>query len=83
MRCFVAFAPYIRPKYAISVVVEHGGSGSSMAAPIARDILAHVLELDKQGCVIPILQFLFRLPWLLLLSTSALVFIGALALFSF
>ena len=46
---FVAFAPYIRPKYAISVVVEHGGSGSSMAAPIARDILDHVLELDKQG----------------------------------
>ena len=46
---FVAFAPHIRPKYAISVVVEHGGSGSSMAAPIARDILDHVLELDKQG----------------------------------
>ena len=48
---FVAFAPYKRPKYAISLVVEHGGSGSSMAAPIARDILKHVLELDKQGVV--------------------------------
>jgi penicillin-binding protein 2 len=48
---FVAFAPYKRPKYAISLVVEHGGSGSSMAAPIARDILDHVLELDKQGAV--------------------------------
>ena len=30
----------------------------------------------------PILQLLFRLPWLLLLSTSVLVFIGALALYS-
>ena len=48
---FVAFAPYKRPKYAISLVVEHGGSGSTMAAPIARDILDHVLKLDKQGAV--------------------------------
>ena len=48
---FVAFAPYQRPKYAISLVVEHGGSGSSMAAPIARDILDHVLELDEQEAV--------------------------------
>ena len=48
---FVAFAPYQRPKYAISLVVEHGGSGSSMAAPIARDILDHVLALDKQEAV--------------------------------
>ena len=48
---FVAFAPYQRPKYAISLVVEHGGSGSSMAAPIARDILNHVLELDEQEAV--------------------------------
>ena len=36
---FVAFAPYDNPKYAISVVVEHGGGGSTAAAPIARDIL--------------------------------------------
>ncbi len=36
---FVAFAPYDKPKYAISVVVEHGGGGSKAAAPIARDIL--------------------------------------------
>ena len=48
---FVAFAPYKRPKYAISLVVEHGGSGSSMAAPIARDILDHMLEQDTQGSV--------------------------------
>ena len=30
---FVAYAPVRDPKYAISVVVEHGGSGSSSAAP--------------------------------------------------
>jgi penicillin-binding protein 2 len=48
---FVAFAPYKSPKYAISLVVEHGGSGSSMAAPIARDILDHVLKLDRQGAI--------------------------------
>ena len=43
---FVAFAPYERPRYAISVIVEHGGSGSSAAAPIASDILDFMLKLD-------------------------------------
>jgi penicillin-binding protein 2 len=43
---FVAFAPYRKPRYAIAVVVEHGGSGSKAAAPIARDIMAKALELD-------------------------------------
>ena len=33
---FVAFAPVEDPKYAISVLVEHGGSGSSAAAPVAK-----------------------------------------------
>ncbi len=36
---FVSFAPYQSPKYACSVVVEHGMGGSTAAAPIARDIL--------------------------------------------
>ena len=36
---FVGYAPVKDPKYAIAVVVEHGGSGSSVAAPMARDIL--------------------------------------------
>jgi penicillin-binding protein 2 len=35
---FVGFAPINEPRYAISVVVEHGGGGSSDAAPVARDI---------------------------------------------
>ena len=41
---FIAFAPYSDPKYAISVVVEHGGSGGSTAAPIAKKIIKKVIE---------------------------------------
>ena len=41
---FIAFAPYKDPKYAISVVVEHGGSGGSTAAPIAKKIIKKVLD---------------------------------------
>ena len=44
---FVAFAPVSDPKYAISVVVEHGGSGSSSAAPIAKQVIKKVLERDS------------------------------------
>ncbi len=36
---FIGFAPADAPRYAVSVVVEHGGGGSAVAAPIARDIL--------------------------------------------
>jgi penicillin-binding protein 2 len=41
---FVAYAPVSDPKYAISVLVEHGGSGSSAAAPLAKKIIKKVLE---------------------------------------
>ena len=41
---FVAFAPYEAPKYAVSVVVEHGGGGSAVAAPIARDMLLRAMS---------------------------------------
>ncbi|MDC0938020.1 penicillin-binding transpeptidase domain-containing protein, partial [Pelagibacteraceae bacterium] len=41
---FIAFAPYKDPKYAISVVVEHGGSGGKTAAPIAKKVIKKVLE---------------------------------------
>ena len=41
---FVAFAPYKDPKYAISVVIEHGGSGGSAAAPIAKKVIKKVIE---------------------------------------
>ncbi|TPE53591.1 penicillin-binding protein 2 [Amaricoccus solimangrovi] len=40
---FIAFAPYDKPRYAIAQIVEHGGGGSAVAAPIARDILLYAL----------------------------------------
>ncbi len=40
---FVDFAPHDAPKYAVAVVVEHGGGGSTAAAPIARDITLQAL----------------------------------------
>ncbi|MBQ2260668.1 MAG: penicillin-binding protein 2 [Loktanella sp.] len=36
---FVGYAPLENPRYAVSVIVEHGGGGSATAAPIARDII--------------------------------------------
>lgn len=43
---FIAFAPYDAPRYAVSVVVEHGNAGAQAAAPIARDIMIDVLTRD-------------------------------------
>jgi penicillin-binding protein 2 len=40
---FVCYAPYDNPKYAVAQIVEHGGGGSAVAAPIARDILLYAL----------------------------------------
>jgi penicillin-binding protein 2 len=39
---FVGYAPVDNPQYVCSVIVEHGGSGSGAAAPIARDLLHEV-----------------------------------------
>ena len=41
---FIAFAPYKNPRYSISVVVEHGGAGSSGAAPIAKKVIKKLLQ---------------------------------------
>lgn len=46
---FVAYAPTDDPKYAISVIVEHGEGGSSTAAPVARDIMAEAMRLNSRG----------------------------------
>lgn len=43
---FVGFAPVEKPKYAVSVVIEHGGYGSIAAAPVARDILRKAQGLE-------------------------------------
>ena len=41
---FVGYAPADAPRYAIAVVVEHGGGGSTAAAPIARDIILRAMS---------------------------------------
>jgi penicillin-binding protein 2 len=46
---FVAYAPYEQPRYALSVVVEHGNAGGTAAAPIARDIMTEALRRDPAG----------------------------------
>lgn len=43
---FVAFGPTENPRYAVSVLVEHGGGGSAAAAPVGRDIMREVLLRD-------------------------------------
>ena len=39
---FVGYMPHDKPKYAVSVVIEHGGSGASTAAPIAKQIFQFI-----------------------------------------
>lgn len=43
---FMAYAPHDNPKYAVAVIVEHGRSGSGIAAPIASKILEEAIKLD-------------------------------------
>ena len=45
---FVGFAPLDDPKIAIAIVIEHGGSGSRTAAPIARQLIDYYL-IDRLG----------------------------------
>lgn len=46
---FVCYAPVHKPRYCCAVVVEHGGGGSKVAAPIARDILLETQRRDPAG----------------------------------
>ena len=46
---FVAYAPVKNPRYAIAVVVEHGGSGAKVAAPIGHDVMLETLKRDPSG----------------------------------
>tara|TARA_Y100000590_G_scaffold164519_1_gene188498 strand:+ start:4357 stop:6153 length:1797 start_codon:yes stop_codon:yes gene_type:complete len=42
---FVGYMPSKKPKYSISVIVEHGGSGASTAAPIAKQVFSYINDL--------------------------------------
>ncbi len=41
---YIAFAPYKNPRYSISVLVEHGGSGSKAAAPLASKLIKKIID---------------------------------------
>ena len=44
---FIAFAPYKNPRYSISVLIEHGGSGSKIAAPLANKLIKKIIDRHK------------------------------------
>ncbi len=44
---FVCFAPVDNPRYAASVVIEHGMGGSRAAAPVAQDVLTYLFDQEK------------------------------------
>ena len=47
---FVSFAPVDKPKIAVAVIVENGGSGSSAAAPVARKVMDYyLLDIDANA----------------------------------
>ena len=41
---YIAYGPYKNPRYAVSIIVEHGGSGSSIAAPIAKKLFKFIID---------------------------------------
>ena len=45
---FIGFAPADYPRYAVCVVIEHGGGGASVAAPIAKDVLLETKRILEQ-----------------------------------
>ncbi len=51
---FVGYGPVDNPKYAISVVIEHGGGGSTAAAPVARDVMELTLRRDQARSADPV-----------------------------
>ena len=41
---YVAFGPYKSPRYATSILIEHGGSGSAVAAPLAKKLFKKIID---------------------------------------
>lgn len=44
---FVGYAPFNKPRYCVSVIIEHGGGGSTAAAPVAKDVLTLTMSRFK------------------------------------
>ena len=45
---YIAFGPYKNPRYALSIVIEHGGSGGSAAAPIAKKLFKLIIDRHEE-----------------------------------
>ena len=45
---YIAFGPYKNPRYALTVLVEHGGSGSTVAAPIAKKLFKKIIDRHEE-----------------------------------
>ena len=45
---YVAFGPYKNPRYALSIIVEHGGSGSTTAAPMAKKLFKLIIDRHEE-----------------------------------
>ena len=41
---YIAFGPYKQPRYALSILIEHGGNGSTTAAPMAKELFKLVID---------------------------------------
>jgi penicillin-binding protein 2 len=41
---YIAFGPYKNPRYALSILVEHGGNGSTTAAPMAKKLFKKIID---------------------------------------
>lgn len=46
---FVAYVPADSPRYAVAAIVEHGGGGGATAAPLVRDVISDVLDIEGQA----------------------------------
>jgi penicillin-binding protein 2 len=44
---YVAYGPYVNPRYALSIIVEHGGSGSKAAAPMAKELFKLIIDREE------------------------------------
>ena len=41
---YIAFGPYKNPRYALSIIIEHGGSGGTVAAPLAKELFKMIID---------------------------------------
>ncbi len=45
---YIAFGPYKNPRYSLSILIEHGGSGGSTAAPIAKKLFKLIIDRHEE-----------------------------------